>query len=126
MLLRKTLLAVGLSCLASFANAGLTITNNTDFPSTAIINNGACSTILGKEGTTQPHSTNTVGDTTIKLACIAKPSNCSAVLYMTKDCKGDAAADIIFDTKTGIKDIKNKGTIYKVSGSAFSATIDKA
>ena len=108
------------------AHASLTIDNQTDFSSTAILNNATCSTILGSEGVTKPHDVNTVSDAKVALGCILNRSNCTAKLYMTDNCKGDVVAVVTFDTGKGIKSIENKNVNgFVVSGSGFSAKIEQ-
>src|SRR3990167_1148962 len=126
-MIKKCILGLCLSVgLLPLAHAGLNITNNTDKPSTAVINNGPCSTMLGEHGTTQPHTTNSVPDGIIKLACLIHTSDCKANLYMSDNCSVSVIANIVFDTKKGIRNIDNKNIDgYTVSGSGFDATINK-
>src|SRR3989338_7449629 len=98
-MIKKCILGLCLSVgLLPLAHAGLNITNNTDKPSTAVINNGPCSTFLGEHGTTQPHTTNHVPDLVIKFACLKHVSDCVANLYMSNNCSGSVVATIIFHT----------------------------
>lgn len=129
MLLKKSVCLIGLSiglCLSAapvFAQA-LTIVNNSNSPSTSIINNGICSSQLGSDGVTQPHTTHVVNDKIIALACFANPSNCKADVYMTNNCSGPLVATAVFDTKNGMKSIKNFSDKYKFTIGAFNIIID--
>lgn len=107
MSLKKTflssLLMVGLS-LPLFAQANdLTITNNTDQDSTSRINQGMCSKdILGPNGITYKHSTRVIKNVQIKVACMAKPEDCKADVYMTNNCTGNVITTISYSVTKGI------------------------
>lgn len=108
MSLKKTvlssLLITGLT-LPLFAQANdLTITNNTDQDSTSKINQGLCSKdILGPNGITYKHSTRVIKNVQIKVACMAKPEDCKADVYMTNNCTGSVITTIDFSVTKGIK-----------------------
>jgi hypothetical protein len=121
-----SILAVGTICLSPFALAvqPLTIHNNTDFPSATIANNGPCSNILS-DGVTQPHSTNVVGEKSIKAACILNKENCDARVYLSANCTGPVVARVLFSINTGIKTVTNEpGSDYCIKGSGFEVTLD--
>lgn len=108
--------------MLSFAG-DLTLVNDTNRDSTCVINNGACSTILGSSGVTKAHTTNTVAESKINLACILNRSNCKADVYMTDNCSGPIVGTVILDTKTGIKSVQMHDASYTITGSAFSVTL---
>jgi len=117
-------LTLSLCSLSFSAHAKeLTIVNNSDFYSTSFINGTMCSSTLSG-GITQPHSTNVVADSVINLACLFYPTNCTADVYMTKNCSGLKVGTVVFDTKKGIKSIVNLTTKYKISGSYFRIQFD--
>jgi hypothetical protein len=105
--------------------AGLTIDNKTDFDSTSVLNNGACSTILGADGITKAHTKKTVASSRVRLACLGHWSNCKAVVYMTNNCTGPAVATVYFDVNTGIKKdtLVNHSDKFSIDGEGFTATI---
>jgi len=109
---------------AAYAD-GLTIDNQTDFDSTSVLNNGACSTILGADGITKAHTKKTVAPTKIRLACLGHWDNCKAVVYMTNNCSGPAVATTYFNVKTGVKKetIVNHSEKFTLDGDGFTATI---
>lgn len=106
--------------------ASLTIINNTNYDSTSILNNGACSDILGASGISRAHSTNIVPEATLNKGCIFNKVNCKAEVHMTNNCSGPAIATVIFDIKNGIKNVvpSNTPAGYSVTGSGFIASID--
>lgn len=106
--------------------ADLTIINNTNHDSTSLINNGACSDILGANGITRAHSTNVVPESVIAKGCITNKRNCQANVHMTSNCTGPAVATVLLDVKTGIKSVTPSGNTqgYVVSGNGFTASID--
>ena len=124
--LKRTMLssALGLLALPALAMAdNLVIHNNTDFPSTSIINDGVCSNFLpGGIGITQPHSTNTVPSVTVHSACWADRENCRATIYITNDCSGPAIAKVVLSTKTGVKSIEMIGS-YSIIANGFDVTL---
>lgn len=105
------------------AASGLTIDNQTDFDSTSVLNNGACSTILGAEGVTNAHTKKTVSASKIRLACLGNWSNCKAVVYMSNNCTGPVAATVYFDINTGIKSVQSQSDKFEISGSGFTSTL---
>lgn len=128
MSIKKTFVMTALSlAIPSFAMANdLTIINNTNAESTSVINNGACSNILGPAGVTHAHSTNVVTEAFITKGCIFNKNNCKAEVHMTNNCTGPVIANVIFDVKTGIKQIETVANSdgYVVSGSGFTASFD--
>lgn len=125
-MLKKTMLvsfiaACSMPLIAQAAD--LTIVNNTNRDSTSVINNGACSTILGEHGITRAHSTNVVPSMTVAFACLMNRSNCRADVYMTNNCSGPVVATAFFDVKTGIKSVTMYDNSYAVSGGGFGITI---
>jgi hypothetical protein len=114
-----TLFTLGLS-LPLFAHAELVIDNDTNQPSTSIINSGFCSTtILGDDGITPAKTKKTIPDWQIDLACIGDTDNCRADVYMTNDCTGDVITSVIFSTSTGIKSVTTPINGYTITYSAF-------
>ena len=128
--LLNTFLAISISSLPVFAHAGiyspdLNIINNTDNFSTSIINNGACSTILGDIGISKPNSKSTIPGSKVRLACILNTSNCSADVYMTNNCTGNKIATVTFDVNQGVKLVKMDTTAYLITGVGFDVYLNK-
>lgn len=109
---------MGASSIAA-ARSDLTIVNNTNQDSTSIINNGACSTILGKVGITRAHETNVVPAGLVAVACVTSPRACTAEVYMTNNCTGSPVARVVFDTKTGYISKEEINAAYKIDGNGF-------
>jgi len=123
-----SLILAGLSMVPFYAYANdLIISNNTNFPSTSVINHGLCSTILKEAGVVKPHEQNHVvpGDK-VKWACTIFPSNCQADVYLTDNCQGPLIASVTFDVNSGIKSTVIKDAKYKVVGSGFNITLNPA
>lgn len=116
-----------LTILPFAAVAGdLVINNHTDFDSTSVINNGACSTILGEIGISRAHTdSNVVPDKKIRFACFANKHNCHADVYMTDNCTGEKVATVLFDVDTGIKSIQMSSTKFAITGSGFTTTMEQ-
>lgn len=120
-------LSVFIGSMPVFAHAGsLTVVNNTDHDSTTITNDFNCSDHLpGGKGVTKAHSTNTIPENTVNIACIKNKENCKADVYMTDNCSGTKVATVIFSTKTGIKgDPVIYDHAYQISGSGFYIQMD--
>lgn len=119
-------------CIGSLAGSvafagGLTIDNRTDYFSTAVINNGACSNKLpfGK-GITNPHSVNDINEYLVKFACMSDTHNCKADIYMTNDCSGPVVANATFDVDQGITDFQLQDNRFDVKINGYSVIIDNA
>ncbi|MES2217012.1 MAG: hypothetical protein V4501_01235 [Pseudomonadota bacterium] len=107
----------------AMATATLVIHNNTDYPSTSIINGGICSSFLPAGiGITEPHSTNSVPGVTVHSACWANRENCSAVIYLTQDCSGASIGTVVLSTTSGVKSISATGA-YSITGNGFEVTL---
>ncbi len=124
----SAVLSASLLSVPMIANATLSITNNTNFDSTSIINN-TCSTALGnKKGVTKRHSSNTVPDSAILLICGRTPDNCVADLRMTADCTGDSIATLVFSITSGITSATltaaGQKAGYILSAQGFSVQMD--
>lgn len=121
------LFILGLSSTLSCAYANsLTIVNNTDFDSTAIINHGVCSTILGEKGITRAHTTNVVPEGKLKMACLMNKENCVADVYATANCKGPVIATAVFSITTGMKgqpQVKDKR--FDVVATGFTVVLNQ-
>ena len=122
------------TCLLSLAFLGfvttslandLTIINRTNHDSTSIINNGPCSVIFDN-GITRAHSTNIVPEKIILKACIFNKTNCKAAVFMNDHCAGDAVATVVFDVKSGIKNIDPSPSPqgYVITGNGFTAFLN--
>jgi hypothetical protein len=120
----KWMTALAILSTPLLAQAGdLSITNNTDLPSTSIINGGLCSNILpGGAGITQPHSTNVVPQAIMNAACWVNRDNCTADIYLTDNCTGDKEGRVVISTTSGIKSITVDGK-YSLKGSGFNITL---
>ncbi len=123
-----SLILAGLSMVSFSAQANdLLISNNTDLPSTSVINHGLCSTILKDAGVVKPHEQNhIVPSDKVKWACTIFPSNCQADVYLTNNCQGPLIASVTFDVNSGIKGIVVHAANYKVIGSGFNITLNQA
>jgi hypothetical protein len=123
---RQAIVGTGLGLLLTpmlALAAEVTIHNNTDQPSTSIINNGICSSYLpGGIGVTQPHSVNTIPSVTVYSACWADRDNCKADIYMTSDCSGPLIGKVTLSVSEGVKDIVVYGD-YSISGNGFDITV---
>jgi hypothetical protein len=105
--------------------ADLKITNNTDAPSTSVINGGFCSKYMPNgTGVTQPHSTNVVPDKVVKGACWLNERNCVADVYMTDDCSGPIVAKVSLNAFAGINSVDVLVSNYSIVGSGFEITIN--
>ena len=130
MLFKKSLkistIAASLLIIPAVGLAGdLNIINNTDAPSTSVINGGFCSSFIPNgTGITQPHSTNVVSDRVVKGACWINEKNCVADVYMTKDCSGPVVAKVTLNTFEGIKSVESSSTAYTISGTGFDISIN--
>lgn len=125
---KKIINCIATTCLvtATTTYAGsLTINNNTDFDSTSKINDGLCSTVFGSDGVTKAHSTHIISDKLISLACVLNSSNCKATIFMTNDCSGPIIANIILDTKTGIKNIDVLSSQFKFTAGTNEVSVDQ-
>ncbi len=132
MSVRKTLVMVAATFLAALpfqANAGdLVMNNRTDFDSTSVINNGACSTILGEAGIARAHTEgNVVPDKKVRFACTLNRHHCKADVYMTANCSGAKAATVFFDVDEGVK--TSETVVYdkrfSINGTAFNITLEQ-
>lgn len=121
--------ATFLVALPIHAEAGdLVLNNRTDYDSTSIINNGACSTILGEAGIARAHTEgNTVPDKKIRFACILNRHNCRADVYLTANCTGSKIFTVFFDVDSGIKTGETivYDSKYNLVGSGFNMTIEQ-
>lgn len=110
----------------TLADATMTITNNTDFDSSSIINGGSCSDKLGQSGITRAHSTNKVPDKLVKLSCLRSPHNCTAVVYMSAHCTGPAVFTVVLDVDKGIQSatpIDPKRNRFTITFNKFAVTM---
>ncbi len=127
----NSILAVGTISLSSLALASpsLTIHNNTDFPSTVVTNDNACSSgIPNGEGVTPKHDSRTIDGKKVRAACILNTKRCKADVYLSDNCTGAVIATAYFDVDTGlIGDPESKpGSEYCVrKNQSFEVTIDK-
>lgn len=117
-MLRNTLLSLmlsGICGIACAAHSVLTI-NETDFPSTAMINNSHCSSdIPGGSGITEPHSQNSISGWMVGLACMGSPNNqCTAEIYLDRACKGMPIGTVVFDTTNGYISKQMTSTDYNI------------
>jgi hypothetical protein len=122
--------ALPIQSMAMAGGEALVITNHTDLDSTSKINGFSCSSsILGEAGITRAHSTNSVSNTKLRVACFANRENCVADVYMTSVCEKSGQnkiATVVFSVNSGIKSVvmENEATNpYVISPSGFSVTI---
>jgi hypothetical protein len=120
----SVLLAISISSVSMASQAALTLVNNTNRDSTSIINSGVCSSKL-PNGITPAHTTNVVGDTVIKLACIKDKTNCTADVFMTRDCSGNRIARVSFNVNTStVTSVAMNTSEYKISVDGLKITLD--
>lgn len=128
-LISRGLLFLSISGISSIAVAStnLSITNNTDFPSTAYINGFACSSGIGDKGITKPHSTNTIESSLLSIICLSNPHSCSADIYLSSNCTGAKIASGTFDTSKGVipGSIHIYDQAYSIIAAGFSVTLNK-
>lgn len=111
--------------LTAMAGGDLTITNNTNFDVTSMINGNVCSQkVLGDGGITHPHTTNIITALKVKLACGLHQTDCQAALHLSNDCSGPTIAMVSFDTNTGIKSVQVIDSNYSLNGNGFTAILD--
>src|SRR5690242_17966569 len=91
-----SLAAISMSSVTLLAQAeltahNLTLDNRTSQDSTAIINDGKCSSesLPGGVGVTKAHTKNTIDAGIVFLACAAAPTNCKAYVFMNNTCSGN-------------------------------------
>ena len=123
-----SLIALSLSSITMLAQAGdldLIIGNFTDKDSTCVINDSACSTILGADGITKAGDhAHHINENVIKYAaCLGNWENCKADVYMTNNCTGPKIATVIFDVNKGVKSITMASASYKIAASGFTVNI---
>lgn len=127
-MISTSLLALGVSCGSMYAQAAasdLTLINNTDHESTAILNNNhICSSWLGV--VTHPHDKSTVSASTLDLACGKNAAFCRADVYLTKDCSGPIVGVVYFDiTNLGFISRSMNDSSYDIKGARFTVSMDK-
>lgn len=102
--------------LAAFADpAVFSITNNTSYDTTFIINHGDCSVdLMGVAGLIKANTWNSISPDVLNNLCGNAKNNCVIDIYMTKQnkCDGSPVATIVLDTQKGISSVDNK----KVNG----------
>lgn len=108
-------LALALLCGVSVASlpafADLVIHNNTNFPSTTRTNGFFCSGSLPSGGVTEPHSVNKVSQALLNGACAFNKENCTAEVFLTRNCSGPAIGTVVLSTTTGIKSASPRFTV---------------
>lgn len=96
----KTLIAACLISMPLMASAAdIDITNNTDNYGTGSIN-GTCSTIAGDKGVISPGQTLTVPQIAFDMLCFGM--DCTADIYLSKNCTGKKVATADIDPDDGI------------------------
>lgn len=109
---------------AGLLGSDLIIQNNTNQYSTSKIR-GMCSTqILGANGISDPHKPHTTTAVQLALACLGQANDCKAEVYMTNNCSGPKAADVVFSTSIGVKSFTVTDSRYSMSANGFYAQID--
>lgn len=91
MLLNKATLAGAVFALLSLSTqaAELTTTNNTDFDSTVKVTSGRFHPCAGSIGEYTPaHGERVTPWGQVRGLCLSSGDNCTADIYMTKDCSG--------------------------------------
>lgn len=120
MLLGLVVASMGLSAFAATPEYhDLIIQNDTKQPSTSVINGGACSTIIGASGTTEPGRTNPVKGNLVAFVCGKHITDCKADIYMARNCKGPIVANAEIDLEHGVKYIRpvgDKGYVFSWEG----------
>lgn len=129
MSIRKTVFLIAASLCSIIplqASAGdLVVNNRTDFDSTSIINNGACSDKLGSVGISRAHTEhNVVPDAKVRFACKINTKNCKAEVKITNNCSGPTIATVFFDVDGGIKQpVTTSDPRFDIIGSGFEITL---
>src|SRR3990167_7035514 len=123
-LLATSLMTLGITLPFSAIAGDLHLWNYVNLPSTTLINDMACSSILGEKGKTKPCEKNhVVDDATLRnKACFFNIHDCKADLYMTNDCLSSGKpkiATVYFDVDTGLKENKTQifDPSYTIEGS---------
>lgn len=118
-----SLIALGFTFPIIAQGGDLSIINNTNYDSTSIINEGACSTLLGEIGTTRAHNSNVIPEYVVNMACLLNQKNCRADVYLTNNCTGPVIATVFLDTKTGVKSWTVNDATYHIEASGFSISL---
>ena len=117
-------IALSISPIAAFAD--LTIINNSNSPATAIAGLSPCSSAApGGKGIIQPGGGRVdVPDWAIGIYCT---SDCTAQVYMTKNCTGKSVATCTANKKEGVKSCVNhtkSADGYRIVGTGKTITIE--
>lgn len=120
----KTLIAACLITMPLMVSAAeISITNNTDNYGTGSIN-GTCSNIAGDKGVINPGQTLTVPQIAFDMLCFGM--DCTADIYLTKNCTGKKVATADIDPDDGILSVNLiDKEHYEVTYSKTSVTVNK-
>jgi len=114
--------AIAITAAPLAAQADITIYNNTNSPATAYVNNSPCSNAAGSKGIIMPHQSISVPDWAANLFC---SHECTANVFMTKNCSGKSVASVTGNTRDGVKKVDNHHVNgYRVVGNGKSVTIE--
>lgn len=104
------------------AYADMTIANNTNSVATAYAGSSPCSNAAGERGIIQPHGSVQVPDFVIGIYCT---HNCTAEVFMSKNCSGKSIASVIANKKDGVVSITNHDVDgYRVVGAGKSVAVE--
>lgn len=114
--------AITLSTISFAAYADLSITNNTKTGATASAASSPCSGSIGSKGVIAPGGHVEIPDWAVGVYC---RTNCTAHVYMSKNCSGKSIATVTANMKDGVVDVINNGVDgYHVEGRGKVMTIE--
>ena len=107
--------AISLSVMSFAAHADTVIVNNSDLPATALAGLSPCSSAApGGKGVIQPHGGRVeVPDWAVGIYC---SSDCTAQVFMSKNCSGPAIASCVANKKDGVKKCTSNSSNYRIEG----------
>lgn len=110
------------SMSSAVAYADMLIANNTETAATAYAGSSPCSNAAGDRGVIKPHSSVQVPDFVIGIYCT---HNCTAEVFMNKNCSGKSIASVIANKKDGVVSITNHDVDgYRVVGTGKSVSVE--
>lgn len=120
---------IGASLLAMplAAQAGnLVIYNTSGHPSTSVIDDGACSTLIEGGVTPSDGQPNVISENNIKAACMASSwygRPCKADIYLSDSCTGSKIATVYLNISSGLQSLSPVAAPYGVTISGFEIRI---
>jgi hypothetical protein len=114
MKISKLILLSALLPLTSYAS-DITFTNNTNLNSTSIINESFCTNTFGDQGIIKAHSSVTIYQSQLALACGSSTVGCTADIYLSNNCTGPKIGSIMISVDDGVNHVETSSDSYKVS-----------